>query len=360
MVTSSLTVSPHAKKTRLFYFDLLRVFACLSVIMIHVSAEYAVKEVGSIDFWIGNIFDSISRAGVPLFVMISGALMLDEEYHFTKEKWIQHIGKMLMFFIFWSFSYSLLYKVGIPLINHEKVDVLSIALAVLKGHYHLWFVPMIIGLYLIVPLLRLWVKQQNKKYVEYFLLLSLVFAFIIPQSIQLMVCIDSKFELLYGLIDNMYIKYTLGFTSYFVLGWYLHNCDLSYKKLLYILGLAGGCLTCLGTYAVFAYTSSKEVVFYNNFSVNVLLYSVAIFVLMKSVCENIHYSSSLFHKTISFISKCSLGVYAVHIAIISVVSHFLAQFSVLIAIPSIFIVCTALSVIASLIISKIPFFKKFV
>ena len=170
-----------------------------------------------------------------------------------------------MSFIFWSSTYSLLYKVGIPLIKHDKVDVLSIAWAVLKGHYHLWFIPMIIGLYLIVPLLRLWVKQQNKKYIEYFLLLSFVFAFIIPQSIQLMVCVDSKFELLYELIDNMYITYTLGFTSYFVLGWYLHNCDLSYKKLLYTLGFAGGCLTLWGTYAVFSYTSSSEFVFYSMF-----------------------------------------------------------------------------------------------
>ena len=93
MITSSMTVSPHKKGTRLFYLDLLRAFACLSVIMIHVSAEYAVKEVGSIDFWVGNIFDSISRAGVPIFVMISGAWMLDEEYHFSKKNGSNILGK---------------------------------------------------------------------------------------------------------------------------------------------------------------------------------------------------------------------------------------------------------------------------
>ena len=63
---------------KIFYIDLLRAVACLCVVMLHVSAAYVFKGVGSRDFWVGNLVDSASRAGVPLFVMISGALMLDE------------------------------------------------------------------------------------------------------------------------------------------------------------------------------------------------------------------------------------------------------------------------------------------
>lgn len=45
------------KNKRIVYLDVLRVIACLSVIMIHSSAHYALKNIGSFNFWIGNIFD---------------------------------------------------------------------------------------------------------------------------------------------------------------------------------------------------------------------------------------------------------------------------------------------------------------
>lgn len=356
----SASTSKIYQSNRLFYFDFLRTVACLCVVMIHVSAEYTIKEAGSLDFWIGNLFDSISRAAVPLFVMISGALMLDEKYLFTREKWFKHIIKMLSFFLFWSTAYTLVFTVGDSLIKHEEISVTGAFLSILRGHYHLWFIPMIIGIYLIVPLLRLWVKQQNKQYVEYFLILSLVFSFIIPQGIQLLVCINSKFKLLYGLIDNMYIKYPIGYSSYFILGWYLHNYELPYKKLFYILGIAGICVTFLGPYGMYAYTRSDGFFFYSDFSVNVLLYAVAVFVLAKSIFGSTQWSSSYFHKAISLISKCSLGVYAVHAAVLTATFCLLPQMHVLIAIPITFIVSAASSVIVSLVISKIPFVRKFV
>ena len=125
--------------------------------MLHVSAAYVFKGVESRDFWVGNLFDSASRAGVPLFVMISGALMLDENYVFAKEKWFRHILKLLCFFLFWSVAYAVLY----PFIKHEEINLLNAVRSILKGHYHLWFIPMIIGLYLMIPLLRLWVNRQK-------------------------------------------------------------------------------------------------------------------------------------------------------------------------------------------------------
>lgn len=73
-------------KNRIFYLDILRVIACLSVIMIHSSAEYVTNDIGSFNFWIGNLFDSLTRIGVPIFVMISGALMLDKNYQYETKK----------------------------------------------------------------------------------------------------------------------------------------------------------------------------------------------------------------------------------------------------------------------------------
>ena len=74
--TSLTNVNSH----RIYYLDVLRTLACLSVILLHSSSKYAVKNWGAFDFWIGISFNSISRFCVIIFVMISGALLLDEKY----------------------------------------------------------------------------------------------------------------------------------------------------------------------------------------------------------------------------------------------------------------------------------------
>ena len=61
------------KKSRNISFDLLRIISAFSVVMLHVSAEYIHSNpVGSLDFQLANFMNSISRFGVPIFVMISG------------------------------------------------------------------------------------------------------------------------------------------------------------------------------------------------------------------------------------------------------------------------------------------------
>ena len=80
---------------RVYYLDILRVIACLSVIMIHVTANYLYTNFGSVNFVISNIINSLSRIGVPLFVMISGSLLLNSEYTLSKQKLINRIIKMI-------------------------------------------------------------------------------------------------------------------------------------------------------------------------------------------------------------------------------------------------------------------------
>ncbi len=226
------------QNNRIFYLDVLRVIACLAVIIIHTSASYVTKDIGSINFWTGNIFDGLARIGVPLFVMISGALMLDKNYDFSNKKQIKHITKMILFFVFWSTIYCLVFKILEPLVKGQSLDLFDAAKALITGHRHLWFIYLIIGLYLIVPLLRLWVKDENKKYVEYFLLLSIVFTFIIPQIVKIgsyyYPIIQSGYD---STIDKMHLQYIGGYTAYFILGWYLNTYDFKDKKLIYWLGV---------------------------------------------------------------------------------------------------------------------------
>jgi len=91
------------RKERNSALDITRIIAVLAVIMIHVSSKFVVSyDISSVEFLCGNIFDSISRIGVPLFVMISGALMLDEERNVNIK---QNIKSVVCLLLFWSIVY---------------------------------------------------------------------------------------------------------------------------------------------------------------------------------------------------------------------------------------------------------------
>lgn len=245
------------KNNRIVYMDVLRVIACFAVIMIHSSSTYVIENLGSLNFWIGNIFDGLARIGVPLFVMVSGALMLDEKYDFSAQKLIEHIKKMIIFFIFWSCFYCVIFKIIIPLTENANISCVDILVNLVSGEYHLWFVYLIIGLYLIVPLLRLWVNKNNKKYVEYFIVLSLIFTYILPQIVSIAVNFCGLFWALNTILDNyLSLKYIGGFTTYFILGWYLNNYDIKNKKNVYALGLISLAITIFGTY-ILSYNTGK-------------------------------------------------------------------------------------------------------
>ena len=347
------------KSNRIVYMDVLRVIACFSVIMIHSSAYYVVKDIGSFNFWVGNIFDGLARIGVPLFVMISGALMLDKNYQFSTQKIIKHIIRMIVFFVFWSVLYCFIFNiVGSIIIEHESIDITKIIVSLIKGHYHLWFVYLIIGLYLIVPLLRLWVNDTNKKYVEYFIILSIIFTYIIPQIISIGSNYSNLFEHINDIIERkLSLKYVGGFTTYFILGWYINNYELKNKRIIYILGLFGVLITIMGTY-ILSNTTGKALQMYGNLYINVLFQTVAVFVIIKDKFKNMHTNN-----IINSISKYSLGIYAIHALIVTIMYRIIEKVNIdfaLINIPVVFIVSFVFAYLISFILSKIPVLKKVV
>ena len=169
------------KQKRIHYLDVLRALACLCVIMIHVS-EYSIsKGYTPFSFTMSGILDAFSRIGIPLFFMISGALLLDEnkKYDFAKLK--KNIFTILIIFFSWSLIYCISLDYVLPIVSNVPITPLNDVLKhFLLGQDILWFLKAIIGLYLFVPILRLWVKKDNKKYVQYFLIISIILTIILP------------------------------------------------------------------------------------------------------------------------------------------------------------------------------------
>ena len=128
-------------KNRIEYFDGLRAFATIAVIMLHVcAANWYARPVTSSSWIVCSAYDSIVRWCVPCFIMISGALFLDKKIN-LKRLYSKNIFRIVVAFVFWSAIYTF-----VPgLITPEESKLLSF----FEGHYHMWFLFTIIGLYII-------------------------------------------------------------------------------------------------------------------------------------------------------------------------------------------------------------------
>ena len=334
--------------------------------MIHSSAPEAIKSVGSSNFWFGIVFDALSKVGVPLFAMISGALMLDNSREMSKKKIIRHIKKMAVFFACWSFVYWLVFDILISLFkNHEKFDFGEKISSLLKGPYHLWFVFLIIGFYLIVPLLRLWVNDRNKKYIVYFLILSFIFSFFLPMLKLIGSAFGSKYEWLYGWEDYWWsssmMSYVLGYNGYFILGWYLHNYEIRNKRLIYGLGVTGVLISIFGSFLM-SKISGKPCLLIDEGTPNIFFQAMALFVFTKSKYSHSHNETSKIAKVVNSVSKYSLNIYGAHVMIITFILRILVRQNCtnpMIIIFLKFSVAFVLSYCISVLIEKVLSLKKY-
>ncbi len=339
------------KQSKVLYLDILRALACIIVVLFHCSGGY--NEIGSTDFWICNINITLTQIGVPLFLMISGALMLDENYNFTIPKLRKHIIKMLMFFIFWSAFYCIRFFIS------GELTIWGISTDFIQGPYHLWFVPMLIGIYFIVPLLRLWVRTENKKWVEYYLILALLFASVFPNIIDHLTTVSSAFDVFNLHLNRLGMNYVLGYTGYFVLGWYLRTFDLKHKKTVTLLGVVGVVFTILGT-GILSIIKDEEYSLNGNFRFGIIIYAIAVFISTKKFFQEKTYEDNRLYSAINTICNCSLGIYAIHAALVTVSGYVFHFNSAILQIPARFIFSISISLVLAWIIKKIPFLNKII
>lgn len=343
---------------RIEYFDFLRIFATVAVIVIHVAAQNWDKiGVNTFQWQLFNIWNSLVRWSVPVFVMISGTLFLGGTQS-IKKLFTKYICRIVAAFAFWSVLYA-----GVEILDHG-LGIKETLLSILYGHYHLWFLYMIAGLYLIVPVLRPLV--QSEALIKYFLGLTFLFSCVIPQIAD---CLGLVSDSLQGIVeelnDMLHAGNTMEYGFYFVFGYYLHKTELNAQKrrITYLLGIAGAVVTVGLTAAVSLYKNTPIGVFYNYSGINVVCMAAAVFVWAKH-----HLSYSGMNENlvvlIKKLSKYSFGAYLVHVLILeqsrSLFGMHTLWINPLISVPIIVVVCAAGSFLLSSILNRIPFLNKYI
>lgn len=335
--------------------------------MLHVAASnWGRVDVNGTDWMVFNFYNSVVRWGVPVFVMISGALFLDRDDIPVKRIYSKYVLRMLIAYCVWSFIYylfagdTILHQLK-GLIQPGKTDKL---INIINSHYHLWFILMIVGIYICLPIVKQIVK--NEKVAIYFLGTSFIFWFLIPQIVTLIR--DFGSEKLIAVTNAVYEKFTgmqlslvMNFVFYFILGYELSKIRFSKKSriIIYILGIIGFAFTIVVEWIVSIKIQAPTQAYYGNSCVNVLLESLTVFELYK----NIHFKNGKISKIIIRFSEWSFGAYLVHVLVLErFVKHGFntLSFSSIIATPVMVAVVFLCSFTISAIIHCIPFFKKYI
>lgn len=349
--------------SRVLYLDYLRIISIIAVVILHVAGQkWHGVDFRSYQWQVFNIIDCAVRWSVPIFVMISGTLFLDNNRNIkTKTLYSKNILRIVVATIFWSIVY--IFNEGIT--GMTKIQILS---SFIEGNFHMWYLYMIIGLYIAVPVLRK--ITLSKKTTEYFLIVGTVITFIIPRTTEFLKLLNipsvtAIAKSINEVTSDMNFHLTLGYVFYFVLGYYLATYDISVntQRIIYTYGPISYVVTVVLSKWHSNQIGKASSYFYSDMSINVLLMTVCVFVFGKYVLSKINLSDKTL-KIVLHLSKCSFGIYLVHVLIMDQLNKRL-NFNTMSYSPilSVILVTTVVFILAyavSAILNRIPVLKKYI
>lgn len=352
------------KGNRYLSYDILRVMALFFVILTHVTAYLIInfKTAPGNEYLISNIIQFIVFAGVPIFVLLSGALLLNEDKKFdTKTFYKNSFLFLVLLTIGWVVFYGLFYAVILPMISGQPILISNffIYLISFKGsdYPHLWYMYMVIGLYLLIPVLRLFVKRENKNYI-----LILIFGSILVQFIpNYLDFLTTNLDVtLLNFVNLFYLYPVMGYLPYLLVGWYLTNFKISKRNRSIIYALA--ILIVVGSFILLQLGYKMRGPTLNGLSISSLLWGSAIFLLVTTIYGDRKTGSN----TLITMSKLVFGVYIVHVIFLEIFLRFILpyeQFTLQSPLAYIiigFLFVTILSYLVVYAISKVKYLKKIV
>ncbi|USD65382.1 acyltransferase [Vibrio sp. SCSIO 43136] len=283
---------------RIFFFDLLRFVAAIAVVAIHALGPYRhlLGEIPTPE-WIAAVgLNSLSRWAVPVFIMITGALMLSDKRPFDPVTFFKRrLGKVLVPFLVWSLFYA--WFSGWSISGYAAQTSTQVLLEFFSHptYYHLGFFYYFLPLYFVVPVFKWLMANYDHKalaaYAGLWLLTTTLFLF---------------------KIDGPWSHELWLYAGYLLLGWYLYHVELT-KRLMQgfvAAGIIAAIVTvmmviepslALQEYKVGRWLSYK--------TINTIVIVAAIFIAARYFAPRLSEASK---QVVSFVSQYSLGVYLLH------------------------------------------------
>lgn len=340
-------------KTRIWYWDVLRILAMVFLVIRHsATATFEFVEMLSTNWWVSNIYGSLSAWMIPVFMMISGASFLDPSRNVTTKKLYQkNIVRMLSAFAFWTVFYAIYNTISGQDLHSD------FATMIFEGHFHLWFIPMIIGMYMLTPLLRP-IAQNTKALIS----ITVVTGFtgvIIPTLQDLGLFFDNT--LFTGL---NHFGFFSAYVCFFFMGYLFHNISISkeVRTAIYILGIIATIVIFYGTYLLTVKDNYHNEDMQADNNLFTAIQGVALFVFFKEKMKTVTFKEST-QKFILNISGLTFGVYMVHVVLLALLDKFgfsPVTYPAIYMIPMLILFVLPTSFFISYVLKKIPILGKYI
>lgn len=360
------------EQNRIFWLDVARVVAIVSISLNHAvnrgydNYQAQVDEFNSIAVY-STVFKTLvtvfSHLGVPLFLMISGTLLLKKRM--DGEHDIKHFYKhnLLGIFVTAEIWYFIMYWVQLFLSGETLREMLSgsslrglikTMLFVNQTTFEsMWYIPMILCVYLLIPLVTMLLKKVSLRVFVIPCVLVFLSSMLLPNVNSLMQLLESDrvytFKIYSANLFSMYFLYVLG--GYWISRGGLRKMKTPAVAAVFLLSFFGDC-----AYQFWAYSRPMNYLLDYDFC-GILLCSLFAFELLRRTADSLR----RLERPIVYLSQISFGIYFVHIVIMDSVLHFVTIGSWPHPFQTIFLEAVsmvgAVAVIA--VLSRIPWCKRY-
>jgi len=342
-------------KERVHYLSLANVISIIAVVIIHVNSLFFWNFEGAENWWISNLIETAMRFAVPVFFMSSGANLIEySERYSTKEFFKKRCVKIGIPFLAWSclggFVYTVLTgQVELVLsINGLKAAILQYTGTGVYLMY--WFLIIISGAYLYIPILTYLKKEYKEKMITYLIVIIFLIKYVAPFLCRVsQVSYESS-----SLISDRIMSYFI----FILLGYILHKKELTFKwrVVTYALGMIGFVLQAYGTY-FFSEEAGFTVEFFGGYNnLPCLLWAVGVFVFIKQCSTRIKSECAI--KWIEGLSGYTFSIYLIHFFFVDYFSAYIREVDAVIMQMIIALIILVLSICVIWVIRRIPGGKK--
>ncbi len=301
-------------KKRIEYLDHLRVFALISIIAIHIFGIIRTRYLGvnNTYYHLFTFADSFTRAGVPLFLMLTGYLVLSTKKELQYKDFIKkRLPKLIIPF----FIISIFYYIYIVIDRDLSYGIIDFIERFTTNNimYHLWYMYVIIVIYLLIPFEKRLLDNLKEKELLILILLTYVLGNIF-YSVSLF---SIRYE--HGILGGFNLPTLLIYNNYLVLGYYLSKHELKNKRIIYILGALSLIIMPIVD-AFFIENNLRNDAMLNATSIFPIFYTLGIYQIVKDNYKKIKIPLFI-KKQIVRISDLSLYIYLLHVLVLDFISR---------------------------------------
>lgn len=346
-------------KSRIQVIDYVRAAAICCVVLCHATEGIydlkleQINEISASSRVFCFVCFTIGRLGVPLFLMITGSLLLGRQYDknsirsFWRDKWFH----LLVCTLFWFTVYDILIHFG----KHVDIDIWQYSADLMFMHKvdlgHVWYLPMILGIYILIPFVSNVLMQFELRVFCFPILIFSFYSFAVP---------------LIGVINQVIHpdlvisrQFSLGFSGgeyglYLIYGYLVKKGIFKKVKSIHLLIIS---MVALGGTVALQIWSYRCGVGYN-------VWYDCLLLLIGSVC--LYELGSRMHSTYGYsVVKCiadySFPIYLTHIIIRGLFKSRIRALPIMLPIKVLvlWIICMVMSLLLSILISRIPKFGKY-